>query len=241
MLKEQKLKVVLLSYTRNPEEVAVAAIRQCYSPVGAEDLLEKTTRETRERLIKQIISSGHTSTIEHASFTFAIEGISRACSHQLVRHRLASYSQQSQRYVKTAGPLPYVIPPHIKRNSGARKVFLKSLERAEASYQRLVSLGIEKEDARFVLPNACETKIVVTMNARELHNFFRLRCCRRAQWEIRNLAWEMLRLVKKVAPTLFATAGPSCQTERICWEGEMSCRRWQKIPGAKLKERKEGV
>ncbi len=237
MPKEQKLKVILLSYTKNPEEAVAAAIRQCYSPVGAEDLLKKTSQETRERLIKQIISSGHTSTIEHASFTFAIEGISRACSHQLVRHRLASYSQQSQRYVRPAESLSYIIPPQIKKNAKTEKVFLKSLEKAENSYQRLVSLGVEKEDARFVLPNACETKIVVTMNARELHNFFRLRCCQRAQWEIRVLAWEMLRLVKKVAPTLFANAGPSCQTEKICWEGKMSCGQWKKIPGAEVRER----
>ena len=240
MPKEQKLKVILLSYTKKPEEAVAAAIRQCYSSVGAEDLLKKTSQETRERLIKQIISSGHTSTIEHASFTFAIEGISRACSHQLVRHRLASYSQQSQRYVEE-NSLFYIIPPQIKKNDKAKKIFLESLREAEKFYQQLVNFGVKKEDARFVLPNSCETKIVVTMNARELHNFFRLRCCQRSQWEIRALAWAMLRLVKKVAPILFANAGPACQTEKICWEGEMSCGRWKKIPGAELKERKEGV
>jgi len=242
MVKQTKLKVRLISYTKRPQATVTAAIRQCYSSVGADELLKKTSVSTRKRLIKQIVSSGHTSTIEHASFTFAIEGISRVCSHQLVRHRIASYSQQSQRYVDLSRkPLPYIIPSNIKNNPKAKRIFLRGLEKVESIYRQLVDLGIKKEDARFILPNATETKIVVTMNARELHNFFHLRCCNRAQWEIRALAWKMLGLAKKVAPDLFNNAGPSCETEKICWEGEMSCGKWKKISKAELRERGGGT
>jgi len=242
MAKQVKLKVRLISYTKRPQATVTAGIRQCYSSVGADDLLKKTSVSTQKRLVGQIISSGHTSTIEHASFTFAIEGISRACSHQLVRHRIASYSQQSQRYVDLSQkPLPYIIPLDIKNDPKAKRIFLRGLEKVEFVYQRLVNLGVKKEDARFILPNATETKIVVTMNARELHNFFRLRCCNRAQWEIRALAWKMLGLVKKVAPDLFKSAGPSCETEKICWEGEISCGKWKKIPKAELRKRGKGT
>jgi len=238
MSKRVGLKVELLGYTRQPEQNVAAAIRQCYAPVGAADLKKRIDSKTRKRLIGQVLASGHTSTIEHASFTFAIEGISRSCSHQLVRHRIASFSQQSQRYVSLAkGGLRFIIPPKIARNSALKQRFTRTMKRIEREYLQLLKEGVEVEDARFILPNACETKIVVTMNARSLHNFFRLRCCQRAQWEIRALAWEMLRLVKKVAPDLFAKAGPSCETEKICWEGKFSCGAWKKIKGAQLKNR----
>ncbi len=239
MAKEVKLKVKLLSYTKQPQKTVTAAIRQCYSPVGADQLLENTSKDKQKKLISLVTSSGHTSTIEHASFTFAIEGISRACSHQLVRHRIASFSQQSQRYVDLSKKeMAYIIPPEISYSDKKRKEFGQAMEEVEAVYKKLVKAGIKPEDARFVLPNACETKLVLTMNARSLTNFFRLRTCRRAQWEIRALAGEMMRLVKKTAPLLFANVGPSCQTEKICWEGEMSCGLYKKIPGAKLKSRK---
>lgn len=238
MASEAKLKVKLLSYTRDPEQNVVAAIRQCYAAVGAAELKKKTNQETRERLIRQILQSGHTSTIEHASFTFAIEGISRACSHQLVRHRLASYSMQSQRYVDLSKKgMRYVIPPSIRNNPKLKKLYQQKMAEVEQSYRAMLEAGVKAEDARFLLPNACETKIVVTMNARALGNFFQERLCSRAQWEIRALAREMRRLVVQVAPILFQKTGPTCQTEKICWEGNLSCGDWQKILGAELRTR----
>ena len=238
MAKEDKLKVELLAYTSDPEQNVVAAIRQCYSSVGAEELKEKTKKEVRERLINQVVESGHTSTIEHAVFTFAIEGISRACSHQLVRHRIASFSQQSQRYVDLSrNRLNYITPPMLTGNKEIEKEYKKTMKLIEAQYKKMIELGIKPEDARYILPNACETKIVVTMNARSLHNFFRERCCTRAQWEIRQLANLMLKEVKKIAPIIFQNAGPTCETEKICWEGKMSCGKWQNIKGAQLLSR----
>ena len=238
MAKEAKLKVRLISWTRAPQQTVAVAIRQCYSAVAADQLRKKIDPKQQRRLIKMVITSGHTSTVEHASFTFAIEGISRACSHQLVRHRIASFSQQSQRYVDLSKrELPYILPAEIAKDEKLKKEFQEAMEEVEEEYRRLIKAGVKPEDARFVLPNACETKIVVTMNARSLHNFFRLRCCQRAQWEIRRLAWEMLRLVKEVAPDLFEKAGPSCMTEKICWEGKFSCGLWKKIKGAQLRNR----
>jgi thymidylate synthase (FAD) len=168
--------------------------------------------------------------LEHASFSFAVDGISRACSHQLVRHRVASYSQQSQRYVRFASDGDFVVPPRIDASPEARKVFYEAMDNARRSYERLVEMGLAEgrgkesvfEDARFVLPNAAETKIVVTMNARELRHFFALRCCRRAQWEINRLAWAMRHLASSVAPLLFEGTGPGCITGG-CPEGKMSC------------------
>ena len=238
MAKEDKIKVVLLSHTIDPEQNVVAAIRQCYSSVGAGELKEKTTEEVRNRLVNQVVESGHTSTIEHAVFTFAIEGISRACSHQLVRHRMASYSQQSQRYVDLSkSELAYIVPPEIKKDKKLLEKYQKVMDLIENEYRELVKAGVKPEDARYVLPNACQTKIVVTMNARSLLNFFRERCCLRAQWEIRVLANLMLGEVKKVAPKIFENAGASCVSEGICWEGNMSCGLWESIKGAELKSR----
>lgn len=238
MAKEEKIKVILLSHTLNPEQNVVAAIRQCYSAVGAEELKEKTTEETRNRLINQVVESGHTSTIEHAVFTFAIEGISRACSHQLVRHRIASFSQQSQRYVDLSkNDLGYIVPPEIKKDKKLLEKYQRTMDLIESEYRSLIKDGVKPEDARFILPNACQTKIVVTMNARSLLNFFRERCCIRAQWEIRTLSNMMLSEVKKVAPKIFENAGASCISEGICWEGSMSCGLWKSIKGAELKSR----
>lgn len=238
MAKEEKIKVILLSHTLDPEQNVVAAIRQCYSAVGAEELKEKTTEETRNRLINQVVESGHTSTIEHAVFTFAIEGISRACSHQLVRHRIASFSQQSQRYVDLSkSDLGYIVPPEIKKDKKLLEKYQKTMDLIESEYRSLIKDGVKPEDARFILPNACQTKIVVTMNARSLLNFFRERCCIRAQWEIRLLSNLMLAEVKKVAPKIFENAGASCISEGICWEGNMSCGLWKTIKGAELKSR----
>lgn len=235
---EKKLKVKLIAYTADPEQVVASAIRQCYSQVGADDLREKIDIKTREKLIAQIISSGHTSTIEHANFTFAIEGVSRACTHQLVRHRIASYSQQSQRYVSfDKNGFDYIIPPSIKCNKDLLKKFDKFIKKSSELYKNIVDEGIPAEDARFILPNAAETKIVVTMNGRSLLNFFKERMCVRAQWEIRALAVEMYKQVKKVAPNIFKYAGPTCETEKICWQGNMSCGKWKGINGAELRSK----
>lgn len=238
MVKNVKLKVNLLSYTANPEQNIVAAIRQCYSQVGAKELKEKTNKETRERLIRQIMASGHTSTLEHASFTFAVEGVSRVTEIQLVRHRIGcSYSIQSGRYVKR-GEAQYVIPPAIL--NGDKKVLKKvkkHFENTQKLYNELLDLGIKAEDARYLQPQSLKTKIVVTMDARALLHFLTLRCCRRAQWEIQALAREMLRVVKKKAPILFENAGPSCVSQGICFEGDMSCGLWKTIKGAELKTR----
>jgi len=147
--------------------------------------------------------------------------VSRAMTHQLVRHRIASYTQQSQRYVTYNTLEKYVTPASIADKAEAKELFEETLERISKTYNNLLKLGIPKEDARFILPNACKTNIIVTMNARELRHFFNLRCCVRAQWEIREAATEMLRQVKKVAPVLFENAGPSCIELGYCPEGKM--------------------
>lgn len=231
-----KLKVSLISHTKNPEQTITMAIRQCYSTESGKELMKKVTEDQTRRLIKQIISSGHTSTIEHASFTFAIEGVSRALSHQLVRHRIASYSQKSQRYVKEGG-FEYILPPTIEKSKEAQNLYLIELDRIQKSYQKLLDLGIPAEDARMILPNACETKIIVTMNCRSLFNFFAERLCNRAQWEIRQMASLMLNECKKVAPNVFKYAGPTCVTEKICWQGKLSCGKPERISSIELRER----
>ena len=188
------------------------------------------TDEEVARLVGILVSSGHHSTLEHASFTFGVDGISRACSHQLVRHRLASYSQQSQRYVRFSDGEGFIVPPKIAEDSEALAVFNEAMEQAVKAYERLVELGERRglkketvqEDARFVLPNAAETRLVVTMNARELRHFFQVRCCRRAQWEINRLAWWMRCLARGAAPLLFAKSGPDCLHGK-CHEGKMYC------------------
>ena len=214
----------------------VAAIRQCYSPLSGKDLWDKVTDDQKARLIRQIISSGHTSTIEHATFSFAIEGVSRALTHQLVRHRLASYSQKSQRYVSEGG-FEYILPPKIAAIPEAKKLYLAELQKIQEDYNKLIELGIPAEDARMLLPNACETKIVVTMNARALFNFFEERLCNRAQWEIRIMAGMMLKELRKVATLIFKYAGPTCVTEKICWQGKLHCGKPDKDKTIELRER----
>jgi len=227
---ETRLKVILLRHTPNPEEAISMAARLCYSPSDIESLKEKIETKDQKAFVERLMKMGHMSPVEHASFTFAIEGISRACSHQLVRHRLASYSQQSQRYVSEQTDFDYIIPPVIREDKELKEYFEAFMSGAQKAYnhivKRLNERGIKGEaanqDARFVLPNAAETKIIVTMNARELLHFFRQRCCLRAQWEIRQMAEEMLRLVRGVAPVIFAKAGPGC-IHGPCPEGEYTC------------------
>jgi len=215
------IKVKLMKYTAEPERTVAMAARLCYSPAGAEELSEKMTDEQVTKLVEKIISMGHASTMEHVTFTFAIEGISRVLTHQLVRHRIASYSQQSQRYV-SEHDFEYILPPSIAENDEAKAKFENLMHTIRQTYDELVAMDVPKEDARYVLTNATETKIIATFNARSLMNFFKLRCCTRAQWEIRKLANLMLKEVSKVAPNIFDDAGATCK-KGYCLEGKMSC------------------
>jgi len=235
MATQDDIKVTLISHTKDPERTITAAIRQCYSPLSGAELKKKTSEGQKKRLISQIVKSGHTSTIEHASFTFSIENVSRVTEVQLVRHRIASYSIKSGRYNKTH--TNYVIPPAIKVNKQALKIVDDFNKKLEVLVKELKDLGFKNEDVRFFTPQGTRTNIVVTMNARSLMNFFEHRLCQRAQWEIRALASKMLAVVKPVAPDIFKYAGPTCKTEKICWEGDLSCGIYKNIKGAELRER----
>ena len=237
--------VELIAHTNDPERTIAAAAKLCYSDAHIDTLLEGLTPEKTAAFLQKLSDVGHASPIEHASFTFGIEGVSRTLLAQITRHRIASFSVQSQRYVRL-DDFRYVVPPEIEAIPEAKAAFIESMNEDAKRYldlahkleeghtARLMAEGMSEkqarakaskqanEDARFVLPNACETKMVVTMNARSLQNFFHLRCCSRAQWEIRALAEEMLRLVYPVAPHLFRTAGPAC-VSGPCPEGRMCC------------------
>lgn len=214
--------VRLLNHTPDPERAIAVAARLCYAPVGAAELMEGMADDAVRKVLGVIMASGHFSTLEHASYTFAIDGVSRAMTHQLVRHRLASYNQQSQRYVSFADEPTFIVPPAVTADPAALARFEEATAEAFAAYRELIDSGVAAEDARYVLPNAVETKIVVTMNARELLHFFELRCCRRAQWEIRDVALRMLELVEPTAPFIFFDAGASCR-RGPCREGKMTC------------------
>ncbi|WP_172136542.1 FAD-dependent thymidylate synthase [Adlercreutzia sp. ZJ473] len=216
------MQVELLYHTPDPERAIATAARLCYAPVGAAELMETMPAERVRSVLSTIMESGHFSTLEHASYTFAIDGVSRALTHQLVRHRLASFNQQSQRYVKFTSGLETIKPGTVAQSAEASQVFDEAVEAAKDAYAKLVELGIPAEDARYLLPNAAETKIVVTMNVRELLHFFDLRCCNRAQWEIREMAHRMLELARPTAPYVFAAAGAPC-VRGVCPEGKMTC------------------
>ncbi|MBN1786660.1 MAG: FAD-dependent thymidylate synthase [Candidatus Methanofastidiosa archaeon] len=218
------MKVALLSHTPDPERVCAAAALTSYWYKGASETYDALTEEEIGNILDKVMGYGHVSVIEHAKFTFSIEDVSRACTHQLVRHRVASYTQQSQRYVKVEELEP-VIPPTVKSDPDALRLYNDAVENIKAVYSKLVDLGIPNEDARFILPNATRTNIVVTMNARELRHFFKFRCCERAQWEIREVANRMLDICKSVAPKIFKRAGPTCVCEGRCPEGDLSCGR----------------
>jgi len=223
------MKVTLLQHTPDPERTVALAARLCYSAASIGELHDRLSGSDIAAFLEKIMSLGHQSVLEHVSFTFGIEGISRACSHQLVRHRLASYSQQSQRYVTFKGDdFPLVVPDSIAGIPGREEIFSSAMQACAEAYRQLVADGVPAEDARFVLPNAAETKIIVTMNGRELLHFFALRCCERAQWEIRAMAIEMLKLVKPLAPTVFSAAGPGCVGDG-CPEGTMTCGRAKEV------------
>ncbi len=238
-------KVTLLAHTPEPEKIIAAAAKLCYSASSPQTLMEGLTPEKTESFLEMLERMGHESPIEHVSFTFGIEGVSRSMLAQITRHRIASYSVQSQRYVREKD-FSYVTPPQIAAIPKAQQLYRETMEKIGESYDRLAELlksehtkilmdeGMDEksaarkaekmaiEDARFVLPNACETQMVVTMNARSLLNFFRHRCCNRAQWEIREVAYQMLELVYQVAPSLFKNAGAPC-VRGNCPEGKMSC------------------
>ncbi|MBI5000592.1 MAG: FAD-dependent thymidylate synthase [Euryarchaeota archaeon] len=214
------MKVTLISHTPEPELACALAAKTCHAakmPKGP------MTREGMKRMLDIVIGSGHTSVLEHASFTFAVEGVSRSLTHQLVRHRMASFSQQSQRHVRLKD-FEYVVPPTVEKSPKTAKAFRETMSLISDAYGQLAEMGVPLEDARYVLPNAATSNIVVTMNARSLHNFFELRSCLRAQWEIRKLANLMLREVQKKAPLLFEWAGPICKARGICMEGVTDCK-----------------
>lgn len=215
------MNVKLIGYSPNPEKVPAMAAKLTHSKTKPEDL-DKSSDKELKAILEQVMKLGHTSVIEHSNFTFAISDVSRSLTHQLVRHRIASYAQQSQRYVDFKNP-NYVTPPTISKNKKMKKAYDETMKNIWKEYNKLLELGIPAEDSRFVLPNAACTNIIVTMNARSLINYFELRCCLHAQWEIRQLANKMLQQVKKVAPTIFKNAGPSCKSKGICPENKKDC------------------
>ena len=194
------MRVTLLSLTPNPIDTIYTAIRRCKSSLKGADLVKGKGKE-KEKLIREVIERGHESVVEHVSFTFLIEEVSRALTHQLVRHRVASYSQQSQRAVKWCGE--YIVPPSIRNRGDALSVFLECMNQITSSYRTLLECDIPKEDARYLLPNCVTTGLVMTANCRELRHFFRLRCKEDAQWEIRGLANRMLEICKEKLPCVF--------------------------------------
>lgn len=216
------MEVELIAFTPEPDIIASVASLLTHSKSNFKELKSKD-KEKLKRVLRVVIDMGHTSVVEHAYFTFAISGVSRALTHQLVRHRIASYSQQSQRYVEQE--LKYVVPPSIKGN--LRKEYEDMMRKIWDFYEKL-KRNVPIEDARYTLPNASCSNIIVSMNARSLLNFFELRCCLHAQWEIRKLAWKMLKLVKKVAPTIFEKAGPPCKTKNLCPMNKKKCRWYPK-------------
>lgn len=238
-------KVILLAHTPKPEHTVASAAKLCYSSSDITGLTESLTDEKAASFVEMLSEIGHESPIEHASFTFGIEGVSRSLLAQITRHRMASFSVKSQRYVRE-GSFEYVTPPEIAADPEALALYEELMAEDQKKYDLIAEILKKKhikaflsegkdektaerlaekkaiEDARFVLPNACETQMVMTMNARSLHNFFRIRCCSRAQWEIRDIANQMLALVTPIAPNLFKNAGPACLNGK-CSEGKMSC------------------
>lgn len=243
------MNVTLLAHTPNPERLVATAARLCYSADDVATIMDEMCDFDAEKQIKLLQSIGHESPIEHVSFTFAIEGVSRSLLAQITRHRLASFSVRSQRYVKMDEDV--VIPPEIDIDEDAKPYFDTAIATAYECYKQIGEIlkdfyiaegmnakSAEKkaiEDARFVLPNAACTSMVMTMNARELLHFFRLRTCNRAQWEIREVADKMLAECYRVAPTIFANAGCGCCSDS-CPEGRMSCGKPRKAEIDVIKE-----
>jgi len=239
MAEKKEMNVVLIRHTLSPEELVALSARLCYSRCTISDLYDRVSAQDQSSFIDRIMNMGHESVLEHASFTFGIEGVSRVLLAQLTRHRIASFSVQSQRYVSYERGFGFVLPPRIEAlGEKAVQKYTEQMNTIETWYREWQScLGTgekSNEDARFVLPNACETRIMLTMNVRELRHFFSLRMCSRAQWEINELASRMHRLCLQTAPALFADAGPACLRGK-CPEGEKTCGMLEK----KRKERKQ--
>jgi len=204
------LRVTLLSYSPDPERAVATAARNCYSPRDIETIDDNWSSEEVSKMVTRVRDAGHLSTFEHTMFTFGASGVSRALTHQLVRHRHMSYEQKSQRYIKVKGQFEFITPPSIEARPEIKAKYDALMMQIAEFYEAAIAAGTPPEDARFALPNAAETQIVITANARALLDFFTLRTCNNAQWEIRELAFAMLRLVKKVAPALFIRAGATC-------------------------------
>lgn len=237
------MKVTLLEHTPNPEKLIAGAAKLCYSSSDIDSLMDKQTPETIEKFLNRLTELGHESPLEHISFTFGIEGVSRIVEQQLTRHRIASYSIQSGRYVVRNNP-DIIIPPSIELDADMRNVFLDTINKTTESYnyfvdnltKKYINEGIKKsdaekkaaEDARYIHPNGLATRIIVTMNARSLMNFFHHRCCERAQWEIRAVAKEMLIQAREAAPIIFFKSGANC-SKGYCPEGKMQCSKMKGI------------
>ncbi len=223
-------KVKLIRYTPAPEELVAMAAKLCYSASDLDDLGEGVAKKDQTKFINRLMDMGHLSPVEHASFTFGIEGVSRSFLAQITRHRIASFSVQSQRYVALGDDetgFDYIVPPAIEAlGEEDAAEYRRQMEQMNGWYQawrkKLGDGEKSNEDARFVLPNAAATRMLVTMNARELTHFLSLRCCSRAQWEIRSVAWQMLALAYEAAPALFEDAGPGC-LRGPCPEGKKCC------------------
>ncbi|MEF8879663.1 MAG: FAD-dependent thymidylate synthase [Candidatus Thermoplasmatota archaeon] len=215
------MNVELIGVTPNPEKIPAMAAKLTHSKTKPEELDESSDKELKN-ILEHVMNVGHTSVVEHTCFTFAISDVSRSLTHQLVRHRIASYAQQSQRYVDLKKP-NYVTPPKIAKDEELKKAYEETMEKIWEEYNKLLEMGVPAEDSRFILPNATCSNIIVTMNARSLLNFFELRCCMHAQWEIRKLANKMLKLVKEKASTIFKNAGPTCKTKGYCPEEKKDC------------------
>lgn len=239
------MKVILISHTPDPEKLVATAAKLCYSSSNITTVYDSLNSEQTANFLTLLSDLGHESPIEHCTFTFGIEGVSRALLAQITRHRIASFSVQSQRYVKENN-FEFVVPPAIKEDEQLSTIFQDCMNSAIDGYNNIADIltakyakeyiqnGIDEkkannlaskkaiEDARFVLPNACDTQMMVTFNARSLLNFFKHRCCNRAQWEIKAVADEMLKLVIQVAPSIFSKAGPAC-LYKPCPEGKMTC------------------
>lgn len=239
------MKVILISYTKNCEQLIACSAKLCYSDATVANLVDEETKKDSAKFVRMLQNLGHESPLEHANFTFGVEGVSRSCLAQITRHRIASFSVQSQRYVAETD-FTFVTPPEIENLEECKNIFLDFVDNSKCTYNKLLEFlkkhhkkkllqsgltdkeaekkaeKLSCEDARFVLPNACCCKFIMTMNARSLLHFFKLRCCNRAQWEIRNLATKMLKLVLNVAPNVFKGAGPAC-VRGNCTEGRMSC------------------
>jgi thymidylate synthase (FAD) len=218
--------VRLIGLMPQPEKLPAMAAKLTHSKTAPREL-ENTSKKELNAILDHVMNLGHTSVIEHTCFSFAISGVSRSLTHQLVRHRIASYAQQSQRYVDFKESC-YVIPPTIQKNATLKKAYEETMQTIWKEYNKLLDMNIPAEDARYVLPNAACTNIIVTMNARSLLNFFELRCCLHAQWEIRTLANKMLNLVKKEASLIFKNAGPQCKTKGYCPENKKDCQWYPK-------------